>query len=452
MKGKLCASLIALSLAASAAGEGAWLSAPEVEEASSVAVHTANALARGRSLLLREVVDELSLVGSAVGPSFLSGLTARQNRQISDRLVVAMAAPFTTTRNPKAVVRVLAASGREGQATVSLLMPSASGDLKSDWKLRLRHGEWRLEDIVLSDTSRSIRQEAIDSLGPRPIARWRQRRSEARRAAMPRAAGLAAVVVLMAIFLRRLHGTQRWVILAVAAVPATLFAVDGYLAVSRVWNEPVEIRTAETTAVNRTLHRFQTAVSSRDWNEARREARDAAAAGASPQPLHFVLGRLAEDLGHLPEASAEYERALEAPGEAPGAWAGLARIAFEKKSYLEAVQDWDRYLSLTAPDPMSLVLKAAALARTGDGPAAQQCLAQAIVLDPGRPEPYDLSSRIAAIQGDETTAIARLREEEKLRRIDRAALAEDPTYALLSEKAAWKAFLSEKPPEIRNVI
>ena len=458
MKRKLLAPIAALAAAATLvaaprlrAQEGAPLSAAEREEASSVAVHTANALVRGRSLLLRGVIDELSIVGSAIGPSYLSGLTSRQSRQIADRLSAAMAEPFAASRNPKAAVRVLAADGREGQASVAVLMWSPSGDLKTDWKLRLRHGEWRLEDIVLSDSGRSVRREAIDSLGPPPIARWRQTRAEARQAAWPRAAGFLAVVLLTAVFLRRLRGFQRWVILSIAAVPAILFAVDGFLAVSRVWNEPVELRMADVTPLNRTLHRFQTALNARDRDAARRAAAEAVAGGAAAQPLHFVIGRLEEDLGHLPEAAAEYEASLAPPAPAPGAWAGLARISFEKKNYKESVADWDRYLERTAPDPTSLVLKAAALGRDSQGPAAQDCLAKAIEIDPARPEAYDLSSRIAAIQGDETTAISRLREEEKLRRIDRAALAEDPTYSLLAEKEAWKAFLAEKPPALRSV-
>lgn len=452
MKRKLCASLFAFSVAAVLAGQdGAPLGPAEREEASSVAVHTANALVRGRSVLLREVLDDFSVVGSAVGPAFLSGFTPRQNRQISDRLAAAIAEPFTTSRNPKAAVRVLAAGGRDGQAVVTLLMPSTSGDLKADWKLRLRHGEWRLEDIVLTDTARSIRREAIESLGAPPIARWRQTRAEARRAAWPRAAGLLAVVLLTGIFLRRLQGSQRWLILSIATVPAVLFAVDGYLAVSRIRKEPVELRLADVTPLNRVLHRFQVTVNARDWEAARRTAAEAVAAGAAPQPLHFVLGRVAEDLGHLPEASLEFEASLAPPAPAPGGWAGLARIAFERRNYHEAVEEWNRYLSKTAPDPTSLVLKAAALARDGDAPAAQECLVQAIEIDPARPESYDLSSRIAATQGDETTAIARLREEEKLRPIDRRLLADDPTFSLLVEKSAWKAFLAEKPSVLRNL-
>lgn len=452
MKRKLCAALLALSAAAAiAAQDGVLLGPADREEASSVAVHTANALVRGRATLLREALDEFSIVGSAVGPAFLSGLTPRQTRQIADRLSAAIAEPFTTSRNPKAVVRVLAAGGHGSQAVITLLMPSTSGDLKADWNLRLRHGEWRLEDIVLTDTARSIRREAIESLGAPPIARWRETRAEAKQAALPRAAGLLAVALLTAIFLRRLRGSQRWVILSIATVPAVLFAADGYLAVSRIWKEPVELRLSDVTPQNRVLHRFQVAVNARDWEASRRTAAEAIAAGAAPQPLHFVLGRVAEDLGHLPEAAQEYEASLAPPAPAPGAWAGLARIAFERRNYREAVEDWDRYLSKTAADPTSLVLKAAALARDGDAPAAQECLQKAIDIDPARPESYDLSSRIAATQGDEATAIARLREEEKLRPIDRRTLSDDPTFSLLAEKAAWKAFLAEKPPALRNL-
>jgi tetratricopeptide (TPR) repeat protein len=443
--------LLGLWLALPLGAEGPLpLTAAELEEASAVAVHTADALARGRSFLLREALDELSLVGSAVGPPFLPGLTTRQNRQLSDRLLLEIAGPFTTTRSPKNPVHVLAAGGRNGQAVITLLLPSASGDLKTDWKLKLRHGEWRLEDIVLSDTARSIRQEAIESLGPPPIARWRQRKAEAKRAAWPRAAGLAAVALIMAIFLRHLRGSQRWLVLSIAAVPAILFAVDGSLAVSRIWNEPVEVRLADSTPRNRILRRFQLAVSTREGDGARRAAAEAIAIGAAPEPLHFVLARLAEDQGHLPEASHEYELSLAPPVPAPGGLAGLARIAFAQGNSREAVENWDRYFAQTAPDPISLVLKAAALGRNGDGPAAQACLENAIAIAPERPEAYDLSARIAAaIQGDEATAILRLREEEKLRRIDRLALAGDPTFSLIANKAAWKAFLVEKPPERR---
>ena len=421
----------------------------DLEEASGVALHTADALARGRSVLLREAIDDVSIVGAAVGPAFLPDLTLRQNRQLSDRLLDEMTGPFPPTRNTKAFCRVLAATGRGGQADVSLLMPSASGEMKTDWMLRPRHGQWRLEDIVLSDTGRSIRQEAIDALGPPPIARWRRREAEAKDAAWPRAAGLIAVILVTAVFFRRLSSGQRTVLVAIAAVPAILFAVDGYLAVSRIWSEPVEIRLADTTPRNRILHSFQTAVAARDSTAAIAAAEQAVSAGAAPQPLHLVLGRLAEDLGDLPGASREFETALAPPKPAPGAWAGLARIAFDQSDYARSVENWDRYLATTAPDPASLILKAAALARNDEAPAAQDCLDKAILIDPGRPEAYDLSSRIAARQGDEARAISRLREEEKLRQIDRAAIANDPTFSLLAQGKAWKAFLAESPPKRR---
>ncbi len=452
MKTKLGAALVLSVAACLHAQENAPLSPAELEEASGVAVHTADALAKGRTILLREAIDSVSIVGAAVGTSYLPDLTPRQNRQLSDRLLTEMAGPFSPMRKTKDFCRVLAARGSSGQADVALLMPTSSGELKTDWKLRLRHGQWLLEDIVLSDTARSIRQEAIDSLGPAPIAHWRRRDAEARAAAWPRAAGVVAVVLITGIFLRRLSGTQRLVILSIAAVPATLFAVDGYLSISQIWNEPVEIRMAETTPRNRALHRFQAGVSARDWNAATSAAGEAAAAGAAPQPLHFVLGRLAEELGRLPDASREFDRSLEPPRPAPGAWAGLARIAFQKEDYPRSVEDWDRYLEETSPDPSSLILKSAALARSEEWAAAQDSLARAIAIDPGRPEAYDLSSRIAAMQGDAAAAIARLREEEKLRSVDRAAIARDAAFAPLAENDAWKAYLAESPPRRRPSI
>jgi tetratricopeptide (TPR) repeat protein len=306
-----------------------------------------------------------------------------------------------------------------------------------------------VEDIVLSDTARSIRQEAIDSLGSPPLARWRRREAEAKRAGLPRAAGLLAVGAVTLIFLRRLRAAQRWVIVSIAAVPAILFTVDGALAVSRIWKEPVEVHLAETTPRNRQLHRFQQAITQKNLTAAESTATDAIAAGASSGPLHLVLGHLHEELGQLPEAAREYGSAVSAPRPAPGGWAGLARIAFEQRNYPEAVGNWNRYLASTAPDPTSLVLKASALGHAGDAASAQDCLERAIAIDPARPEPYDLSSRIAAIQGDAATAISRLREEEKLRGIDRDVLARDPTFSLLADKAAWKAFLAEKPPPRR---
>jgi Tfp pilus assembly protein PilF len=425
------------------------LSPSDLEEASAVALHTADGLARGHTNLFAESMDEISLVGAAVGTSFVASLTPRQMRQVEDQVLEAMSGAFAARSRSPAPCRVLEVEAHGAEARVAVLMQLPSGPLKTLWTLKSIHGEWRVEDLVLVDQARSVRSEAIASLGTPPIARWRKRRQEARGALLPRLAGFLGTLVIGVIFVRRTRGRERLVVAVVAAVPCVLFGVDGYLATSRVWSEPVEIRLSDNSQRARVLRQFQAAVSRQNLEGARRQAESAVELGAAREPLDFILGRLAEQQHDAKQASEFYERALSGPRPAPGAWAGLARLALFSENYAESVANWERYLAAAGRDPDSLFLLGVAHGKNRNFAAAQSALRAALAMEPSRPEFYEVSARIAALEGNVEFAISRFHEEERIQPIDRSLIGADPSFSSLADSKVWKEFLAEKRPEVR---
>jgi len=202
-----------------------------------------------------------------------------------------------------------------------------TGYLKTTWRVRPSGSDWLVEDILLPDLGRSLRDEAVESLGPPPVAAPRDRARESRRLAVPRIVGIFAVVVAALVFLRRVRPKERLALLVAAAAPIALFAADGYLAVTRVWREPIALRLSDGAPWQHSVHLFQLAIRGGNRDRARAAAAEAISRGAAPQPLHLVLGGLAEQKGEPREAAVEYTRALVPPRPAPGGWAGLARLA-----------------------------------------------------------------------------------------------------------------------------
>jgi tetratricopeptide (TPR) repeat protein len=455
--GSLVAATILLLPSLLAAGSPTGAPAPEelspaqIEEAASVARHAAEAALRGRSQLLFEAFDRPTLVARALGAPLATRLTDRQRDGLEHDLVSNISRDLTLKPDPLAVAKPIGAVGKGAEAWITLMLPVTPGDLKTDWIVRSRHGEWKIEDVVLTDAGRSLREEAVDSLGRPPLAVLRRQHADARRAAWPRLAGLAAVVLVAGIFARHLKGRDRSILFVAAAAPALLFCLDAVLAVARVLREPVELRLSGSTQVESILRKFHRALSRRDTSQARRALGEAVAAGVRPQPLHFVLGRAYEALRESQRAAEEYGQALKPPHPAPGAWVGLARLALAEGKSDEAIVDLDRYLEMTTPDAQSLYLKAIALAKKHDLGEAQEALTRAESLAPDEPVLYDLSARLSAAAGDATRTIDRLREEERLRPLDRATIAGDPDFAPLRDDPDWQAFLEEKksPPSGR---
>lgn len=422
------------------------LSPAQIEEAASVARHAAEAALRGRTQLFLEAVDRTALASSAVGTPLAVRLTDRQRDLLERESVSTMLRALVPRPDPLASALPIGASIRNGEARVTLMLTASAGSLKTDWSLKARHGEWKIEDIVLTDAGRSLREEAVEALGPPPRAVLRHRHSDARRAAWPRAAGLAAVIVIAGIFLRHMHGRERRIVLFAAAAPALLFTLDGALAVVRIYREPVELRGSPDERREVLLRNFDRALSRRDEAAARRALAEAAAAGARPQPLHFVLGRLYEELRIPSRAGEEFTQALKPPNPAPGALAGLARLAVAAGDADQALAQLDRYFALTTPDARTLSIKAVALGQKHDLDGAQQVLTQALALAPEEPALYDISARLAAAKEDAASAVDRLREEERLRPLSRQALAKDPDFRPIEDDPVWQSFLAETNP------
>jgi tetratricopeptide (TPR) repeat protein len=423
--------------------DSSTLSAPRIEEATTVARHTVDALTRRNEAVLEKTFDEPSLVAAAMGPLLATRLTPRQKRAVSARIIQWIAAPFSAPAVPPKIPLFLGTRTEGTDALVSFLVPVASGYLKTDWRMRSIGAEWLIEDVVLSDLGRSLSEEAIASLGTPPIARTRSRGREARRVATPRIIGLVAVIVAGAIFARRAQSKERMVLLVAFAAPAFLFLADGYLAVSRVWNEPVELRLSDGSPWQYPLQQFQLAVTRRNRARARSAAAEAISRGARPEPLHLVLGRMAEDSNDPGEAIAAYTRAIAPPHPAPGGWAGLARLDVAAGRDAAALEKWRRYFDIVPADPNSLFWQAVAFGHLHDLPAAQTSVARAIDLDPLEPELHALSAKFYGAAGDAPNAIARLRELEKLAPIDRQILAADRNFAPIADDEKWRQFLAE---------
>ena len=438
----------AVLLVAGGAARGADepLPAPQAEEATALARRGAEALARRGTARPAGIFDESALVTSAVGGDLAPRLTARQRRAIVERMIDWFAGPFSARPVPAKPSIALGIRADGGDAIVALLVGVSSGYLKTEWRIRAPGPEGRVEDIRLTDLGRSLRDEAVEALGPPPVARPRRRGAEVRRAAWPRAAGLLAVIVVAFVFARRARPRERIVVVLAALAPAILFAADGYLAVSRIWNEPVELRLADGPPWAYALQQFQIAVAHGSRPRARSAAGEAISLGAAPQPLHLVLGHLAEDGGDAKEAESFYRRALAPPRRAPGGWAGLARLDGAAGRDTEALQEWTRYFAAAPPDPNSLFWEAVAYGHLHDYEGAQDALARAIALNASAADLYALSASLYGAAGDAPNAIARLREEEKIRPVDRAKIAADGNFAPIAEDGDWKTFLAEKGP------
>jgi tetratricopeptide (TPR) repeat protein len=426
------------------AAEESTLSPPHLEEAASVARSAAAALAANRPGVFEESLDRDALLRRAVGDT-ATLLTEDQRRRVQLALRHSISRALRPPPGSAWNVQLLSIRTDRGEAVIALLIGGSDGHLKTEWRMRPRHDEWRTQDVWLSDSARSLAEESVEALGPPPIAAKRERKANVQRAFSPRAAGLAAVVVLVAIFQRHVRRRQRWVLFLVAAVPALLFVLDGALAISRIWAEPVTLRLSGDSSRMLATARFQDAVGKRNLPRARVAADRAVSAGARPQPLALALGRLAEGENQPAVARQQYEAALRAPRPAPGAWAGLARLNAAAGDHEGAAQQWERYLAAVPPDAGSLSLLAISLGRLQKFPEARAAVARAIDLDPAEPALDGLAARLAGAAGDATGTIESLREEERQRPIDRGALAQDPNFVPIAQDLAWKAFLAEKP-------
>jgi hypothetical protein len=417
----------------------------ELEEAATVAVSTARNLARGRANLFAEAFDRTALLEAAVGRRLAGELTFDQRDRLSSLLLRVVMGELPAPGSRQADVQPVGTVEAGEDVLVHLLLPTAAGYLKTDWRLHYRAGRWRIEDVRLADMDRWLREDAVHYFGEPPLARRRNGSLAIRRAAVPRAAGLLGVAVVAFIFFRRTKGRDRMIVLLAAAGPALIFVLDGALAVSRVLREPIQVLADNAAPVQPWLERFQAAAARKSFDAAKEAAARAIALGARPQPINYTLGRLCEDRRDLAQSAAFYRKALTPPRPAPGGWAGLARVAMAQSRYEDVVRDFSLYFQAVAADPASLFLQAAAQGQLHEFEAAQETISRAIGIDPAAPELYALSARLAAADSDAGLAISRLREEEKLHAVDRSELSRDPGFAEIADRPEWKAFLAEAP-------
>lgn len=439
------ASLLLLLVTASVGGESlpaeTASSPPEIEEAADVARQSAQSLLRGRGSLFEEAMDRPPIEAAATGPALLALLNERQRRELRENIMPVVEAMIVPRPDPRGTVLALDAGSEGGEVRVALLLTSVDGSAKTVWRMRQRHGQWRIQDVLLSDTGDSARDQALRFFGPGPVATLRDRRREIRDILIPRLAGIAACILVTAIFFRRLRRKERIVLVFAAAVPVLLFSIDAVLSSSRCWREPVRLSLVPNLARERFVARFHGEVARRNLAAARSAAASALAAGSPLPPVALALGNLSEQLGRASEARQWFDRAVGSRDPAPGGWAGLARLAMREANWVEAEGFWKRYLEQTPADPTSLTFLAITQGRQRNFEAARATAAQALLLNPTDPDLLELSARLAGADGDAPRAIDFLRLEENLRPPDRKAIAVDPAFAPIADDPAWRAFL-----------
>jgi len=276
--------------------------------------------------------------------------------------------------------------------------------------------------------------------------RRRNAAGAARARALPRLAGVAAIVAVVVVFARRLPSDRRQ-LLWVAAVPAILFLVDGALAVQRALSEPYALSDGLPPQPWRQNEKLALAAEAQGLPESAREQwTKALAEGAPPAPVYYQMGLSARAGGDSAEAAADFERALAAAPPAPGAARELAGIALAAGRNAEARALLLRYLADAGPDVESLAGLAVAETNLGDTTAALAAIASARALVGEDWRKAELEARIQARAGNASAAVAALRPLEAQGKLDRSVLRAEPAYLPIANDPAWVAFLNESRP------
>jgi tetratricopeptide (TPR) repeat protein len=321
-----------------------------------------------------------------------------------------------------------------------------SGVLKTRWLLARRDVGWRVEDVLLSDPGISLASEAASSLGVAAI-HPRSRASEARRVALPRALGIAAILAIVFFLGRRLAPAGRRTLAVIAVAPAILFAVDGFLSVRRVLSEPWVVPEVLTPPAWTAAEREALAAERRGrMDDARRYWEKAVAAGAPAAPSDYQLGLALKAAGRVAEARAAFARARSRSPAAPGASKELGLIALAEGNAAGARDLLRQYLDEAGPDPDAFSALAVAQANLGEKSDAVASVEHARLLLADRWRGLRLQSQVYARAGDAKKAVAALRALESDGDVDRETLRSDPAYLPIATDPAWVAFLSEILP------
>jgi tetratricopeptide (TPR) repeat protein len=298
-----------------------------------------------------------------------------------------------------------------------------------------------IEDVVLVDPGLSLAAEMGRALGPQPVRR-RDAAGAARARAVPRLAGVAAIVAVVLVFARRLPPERRQ-LLWIAAVPALLFLVDGALAVQRSLSEPFALSDGLPPQPWRQFEKLALAAQAQGLPETAREQwTKALAEGAPAGPVYYQMGLSARG-GDAAEAAADFDRALAAAPPAPGAARELASIALAAGRNADARALLHRYLDDAGPDVESLAALAVAETNLGDTTAALAAIASARSLVGEDWRKAELEARIQARAGNASATVAALRPLEAQGRLDRSVLRAEPANLPIATDPAWVAFLNE---------
>lgn len=435
---------LAAALAAAAAGRAAEpVSAPNAEEAADFARRAALAALHGPPKIFIESLDADGILQRLLGADVLAGLSERQQEllrtAVRDHFLQALAAP--PGDNGEIAWAATADAGR-GSVFVDLGLRYRTTLVKTRWTVtRARHG-LAIEDVVLVDPGLSLAGEMGRVLGPEPVHR-RDAAREARTRAVPRLAGVLAIVAVVVVFARRLPVERRRV-LWIAAVPALLFLVDGALAVQRALSEPYALSENLPPQAWRQYEKLALAEQAQGRLETAREQwTRALASGAPAGPVYYQMGLAARTGGDAEEAAADFERALAAAPPAPGAARELAAMALSAGRNADARALYHRYLADAGPDVDSLAALAVAETNLGDTAAALAAIASARELVGEDWKKAELEARIYARANNAAAAVAALRPLEAEGKLDRMALRAEPAYLPIATDPAWVAFLNE---------
>lgn len=442
--------LLAAALAVAASGGLARAaepaSPPDAEEAADFARRAALAALHGPPKIFLESLDADGIMQRLIGAEVFAGLSERQQEllrtAVREHFLQALAAPQGETGE---IAWASTADAGHGAVSVFLGLRYRSTLLKTRWTVARTRRGLAVEDVVLVDPGLSLAAEMGRALGPEPVRR-RNAAGEARARAMPRLAGVAAIVAVVLVFARRLPPDRRQ-LLWIAAVPALLFLVDGALAVQRALSEPYALSDGLPAQPWRQNEKLALAAQAQGLPETAREQwTKALAEGAPAGPVYYQMGLSARGGGDATDAAAEFERALAAAPPAPGAARELAAIALAAGRNADARALLHRYLDDAGPDVESLAALAVAETNLGDTSAALAAIAAARALVGEDWRKAELEARIQARAGNAAAAVAALRPLEAQGKLDRSVLRAEPGYLPIATDPAWVAFLNESAP------
>jgi tetratricopeptide (TPR) repeat protein len=231
-----------------------------------------------------------------------------------------------------------------------------------------------------------------------------------------------------------------------AAASASLFAVDGFLAVRRVLSEPFVV--AETLAADPWRGAEREALAAQRQGrleDAQRAWERAVALGAPASAADYQLGLGLKAAGRTGDARKAFTRALTVSPAAPGASKELGLLALAEGNSLEARDRLRRYIAEAGPDPDALSALAVAEANLGEKARAIESVEQARTLMADRWKGLRLQAQVYAGAGNAGKAVGTLRALDRDGLLDREALRSDPAYLPIATDPVWVAFLAETP-------